>query len=116
MGICFFINNDCWPNTAYFGIGDYFISYCIKEIKKGEEITCRVNNSSLTFEDRQEYFLKNWGFKCKCQLCEFQKKKNNTEFNNLIKILAKPNTEINPKNVESFEKFLKENEKKFAKL
>ena len=113
-GICGYaslINNDCSPNTAYFGIGDYFISYSIKEIKKGEEITCRYDNSSLTFEDRQEYLLKNWGFKCQCQLCESQKKYNNSKFNNFIKIFAKPNSEINPKMVESFEKFLKENEK-----
>ena len=62
-------------------------------------------------EDRQEYLLKNWGFKCKCQLCESQKKNNNTEFNNFIKIFDTPSSKINPKMVESFEKFLKENEK-----
>ena len=110
-GYASLINNDCWPNTAYFGIGDYFICYCIKEIKKGEEVTCRYNNKSLTLEDRQEYLLKNWGFKCKCQLCESQKKNNNTEFNNFIKIFDTPSSKINPKVVESFEKFLKENEK-----
>ena len=110
-GYASLINNDCSPNTAYFGIGEYFISYCIKEIKKDEEITCRYNNSSLTLEDRQEYLLKNWGFECKCQLCESQKKYNNSEFNNFIKIFAQPNSEIEPKMVESFAKFLKENEK-----
>ena len=110
-GYASLINNDCSPNTAYFGIGEYFISYCIKEIKKDEEITCRYNNSSLTLEDRQEYLLKNWGFECKCQLCESQKKYNNSEFNNFIKIFAQPNSKIEPKMVESFAKFLKENEK-----
>ena len=110
-GYASLINNDCSPNTAYFGIGKYFISHCIKDIKKGEEITCRYDNSSLTFEDRQEYLLKNWGFKCKCQLCESQKKYNNSEFNNFIKIFEQLVSEIDPKMVESFEKYLKDNEK-----
>jgi hypothetical protein len=55
-GYASLINNDCSPNTAYFGIGGYFISHCIKDIKKGEEITCRYDNSSLTFEDRQNIY------------------------------------------------------------
>ena len=70
-GYASLINNDCLPNSTYFCIGKFFISYCIKEIKKGEEITIRYNNRYLTYEDRQEKLLKYWGFKCNCQLCEY---------------------------------------------
>jgi len=90
-----------------------FISYYIKEIKKGEEITIRYNNRYLTYEDRQEKLLKYWGFKCNCQLCEYLKKHNNSEYNNFMKSLSPDSAKTDKGVVENFEKFLKENEKNF---
>ena len=113
-GYASLINNDCSPNTMYLGIGNFLILYSIKDIKKGEEITCRYNNSSLTFKDRQEELLNSWGFKCKCKLCEYQEKKNNSDYDNYIKLFY-PNADVNitPDIIESFEKFLKENENNY---
>jgi hypothetical protein len=69
------VNHECLPNTTYFGIGDFYILFCIREINKGEEITSNYYSSSVSFEERQERLLKSWGFKCSCQLCEYQEKK-----------------------------------------
>ena len=101
------------PNSVYFCIGKFFISYSIKEIKKGEEITIRYNNRSLTYEDRQEKLLKYWEFKCNCQLCEYQKKHINSEYNNFMKSFSPESGQNDQGVVENFEKFLKENEKNF---
>ena len=38
----------------------------------------------------------------KCQLCESQKKNNNTEFNNFIKIFDTPSSKINPNHLRNF--------------
>ena len=38
-GYASLINHDCLSNSSYIGIGDFYISFCIREINKGEEIT-----------------------------------------------------------------------------
>ena len=113
-GYASLINNDCLANTIYLGIGDFFILYSTKEIKKGEEITCTYNNFSLTFKDRQKELLNSWGFKCKCKLCEYQEKNNYSDYDKFIKLFS-PNADVNiiPEIVESFEKHLKENENNY---
>ena len=113
-GYASLFNNDCSPNTTYLGIGNFFISFSIKEIKKGEEITCRYDNSSLTYKGRQEKLLKYWGFKCKCHLCEYQEKKDYSEYNNFIERFD-PQSEdkINSEFIESFQKFLEDNENNY---
>ena len=114
-GYASLINNDCLPNALYLGIGDFFILYSIEEIKKGEEITCSYDNSSLTFKDRQKELLNSWGFKCKCKLCEYQEKKNYSEYDNFIKLFY-PNANVNitPETIGAFQKFLKENENNYT--
>ena len=113
-GFASLINNDCLPNTMYMGISDFFILYSTEEIKKGEEITCSYDNSSLTFKDRQKELLNHWGFKCKCKLCEYQEKKNYSDYDDFIKFFY-PNSKVSitPEIIGSFIKFLKENEKNY---
>ena len=113
-GYASLLNNDCLPNTTYLGIGDFFILFSIKEIKKGEEITCRYNNSSFTFKDRQDELQKFWRFKCKCPLCEYQRKKDYSEYDNFIKRFdPQSNDTIDPEFIESFHQFLAQNEKNY---
>lgn len=85
-----------------------------KKIKKGEEITCRYDNNSLTFKDRQEKLLKSWGFKCKCQLCEYQEKNNYSNYDAFVRLFyPDSDNNISSEIIESFEKFIKENEKNY---
>ena len=113
-GYASLINNDCLPNTTYLGIGNFFISFCIKKIKKGEEITCRYDNNSLTFKDRQEKLLKSWGFKCKCQLCEYQEKINYSDYDAFVRLFC-PDSDnnITPQIIESFKKYVEKNENNY---
>ena len=102
------INHDCLSNTSYFGIGDYYISFCTREINKGEEITSNYCSSIYTYEDRNNKLLKNWGLKCTCQLCKYQEKKNEPNYNNFIKLLTniKKEKSIDKISLRKFEEFL----------
>ena len=114
-----FINHDCLANTTYFGIGDYYISFSIKEIKKGEEITSNYCSATYTYEDRNNILLKNWGFKCSCQLCKYQEKRNEPDYNNFIKLLTGITSEetinkISLGTLKFFEEFLEKYKKNFS--
>ena len=112
-GYASLINHDCLSNTKYIGIGDFYISFCVKEINKGEEITSNYYSPSISFKDRQQRLLKNWGFKCSCQLCQYQEKKNNVDYNNYIKLFDN-DSKISLKTAEIFENFLDKNKKNLS--
>lgn len=96
------------------GIGNFYISFCVREIKKGEEITTNYYDASLTYKDRQERLLKSWGFKCNCQLCKYQEKKNDSEYNDFIKLfISGDKSSISLKIAKEFESYLEKNKKKF---
>lgn len=101
-----FLNHDCLPNTSHFGIGDYIFIFCVKKIDKGEEITTSYYSAMEPYDERQEMLKNNWRFKCQCQLCNYQEKKNDIEYNNYIK-LFNSNDNITVKKAEKFEEFLK---------
>ena len=113
-----FLNHDCLPNTTYFGIGDFYISFCIKEINKGEEVTSSYCSSIYTYEQRQKILSENWGFKCICSLCKFQENKKDPDYNNFILLFTnlKPETinKISIDTVHFFEEFLEKNKKKYS--
>ena len=114
-GYASLINHDCLPNTTYLGIGDFYILFCIREINKGEEITSNYYSSSISFEERQKILLKSWGFKCSCQLCEYQEKKNDIDYNNYIKLFTVESmNKISLKDAQLFENFLQKNKKKYS--
>ena len=113
-GYASLLNNDCLPNTAYLGIGNFFVLFSTRNIKKDEEITCRYDNNSLTFKDRQERLLKSWGFKCKCQLCLNQEKINYSDYDSFIKLFyPDSDNNITLEIIDNFKKLIEENQKNF---
>jgi hypothetical protein len=113
-GYASLLNNDCLPNTAYLGIGNFFVLFSTRNIKKEEEITCRYDNNSLTFKDRQERLLKSWGFKCKCQLCLNQEKINYSDYDSFIKLFyPDSDNNITLEIIDNFKKLIEENQKNF---
>ena len=113
-GYASLINHDCLPNTTYFGIGDFYILFCIKEIEKGEEITTSYYDSSAEYKERQEILLNCWGFKCTCQLCNYQKKRNISDYNGFIKLFKDVKNNISLENAQKFEQLLEKNKKKYS--
>ena len=113
-GYASFFNHDCLPNTSHFGIGNYYIGYCVKEIDKGEEITTKYSDAKHPYKERQNELLVNWRFKCKCQLCKYQEKKLDPEYERFIEILDKPAKEISLNYVKLFEDYLEKNKKRFT--
>ena len=113
-GYASFFNHNCLPNTSHLAIGDYYIGYCIKDINKGEEITSSYVDAKLPYKERQQTILENWRFKCCCELCKYQEKKNDTEYNNFIEIFNKSNKEISKKNAKDFEEFLEKRKKMYS--
>ena len=79
-----FFNHDCLSNSNRFTIGDYHFVFCIREIDKGEEITTKYISSTKSYKERQQLLVENWRFNCNCQLCQYQVKKNDETYNNLI--------------------------------
>ena len=113
-GYASFFNHDCLPNTAHFGIGNYYIAFCIKEIDKGEEITTKYSDPKDPYQERQKEILENWRFKCKCQLCSYQEKKLDLEYERFYGLLDNSAKKISIKNVKSFEDYLEKNKKRFT--
>ena len=113
-GYASFFNHDCLPNTEHFGIGDYYFGYCIRGIDKGEEITTRYVLASESYQERQKTILENWRFNCKCQLCQYQAKKNDFQYDSYMKLFDKPYNEIPQKNADSLEEYLEKNKKKYS--
>ena len=113
-GYSSFFNHDCLPNSTHCGISDYYIGYSIRDIDKGEEITSKYCDSKLPYNERQQTLLENWRFKCSCQLCKYQEKKNDSEYNNYIKLFDNSPKDIPNKNVQKFEEFLERNKKKYS--
>ena len=109
-----FLNHDCLPNTSHFGIGSYYIGYCIREIDKGEEITTQYYNPKYPFQERQKEILENWRFNCKCQLCRYQEKKLDPKYEKFIELFDKPSKEISIKDIKLFEEYLEKNKKRFT--
>ena len=109
-----FFNHDCLPNTNHFGIGDYYIGFSIAEIEKGEEITVTYCDCKNEYKKRQSTILENWRFKCCCQLCKYQEKKNDSEYNNYIKLFNDNWDEISDKQAKNFQEFLEKNKKKLS--
>ena len=118
-GTSSFMNHDCLSNTSYFGIGDYYISFCIREINKGDEITSSYCSSVYTYEERNNILLTNWRFKCTCQLCKYQEKKYEPDYNNFIKLLTNITSEnkkdkISMGTLKFFEDYLEKYKKNFS--
>ena len=113
-GYASFFNHDCLPNTEHFGIGDYYFGYCIREIDKGEEITTHYVSAKKSYKERQKVILENWRFNCKCQLCQYQAKKDDPQYDNFMELFDKPYNVIFQKNADSLEEYLEKNKKKYS--
>ena len=113
-GYASFFNHDCLPNTAHFGIGSYYIGFCINEIEKGEEITTKYSDPKDPYKVRQKELLENWRFNCKCQLCRYQEKKLDPEYERFIELLDKPAKEVSINTAKLFEEYLEKNKKRFT--
>ncbi|KAI0786817.1 SET domain-containing protein [Abortiporus biennis] len=74
-----FFNHSCDPNA----VARYIINQsqpikleivALRPIAKGEEITIPYLDPALSFETRDVALRSNYGFKCRCSLCEFSRK------------------------------------------
>ena len=102
-----FFNHDCLPNTSHFGISDYIFIFTVNKIDKNEEITSSYCQASEPYDERQEKLNTNWRFKCKCQLCVFQEKKNDIEYNNYVKLFYNEDyNKISLDSAKHFEEYL----------
>ena len=113
-GFASFFNHDCLPNSSHFGIGDFYFGYCIRDIDQGEEITMKYVSWSKSYKERQQTLLENWRFNCQCQLCKYQLKKNDVEYNKYMEMMDKPSQEISKKDVKLLEEYLEKNKKKYS--
>lgn len=113
-GYASLLNHDCLYNTEHFTIGDYIFFYCIREIDKGEEITSHYVSNCKSYQERQSLLEENWRFRCQCQLCQYQAKKNDDMYNNFMVLMEKNNHDIKKSETDNFENFLQKNKKKFT--
>ena len=67
------INHSCTPNADRWWDPEQGLEtlYVIREIQEGQEITVAYTWCSVkTYEERQDYLLAGWRFKCCCECCE----------------------------------------------
>ena len=112
-GLASFFNHDCLPNTEHFSIGDFYFGYSTRDIAKDEEITTRYVSSKKSYKERQQTLLENWRFNCECQLCKYQKNKNDEVYDNYMELMSKPFNEIAKKDAILCEEYLEQNKKKY---
>ena len=119
------LNHSCNPNINNFSIGDFMICFAIKDISEGEELNTLYFNNSYCYSLRQEKCWNNWGFKCNCEICIYDKININNHkkkfFENSLKEFYEiGNNRLNHKNINindkyiSFEKFIIENKKELS--
>ena len=57
--------------------------------------------------------MENWRFNCECQLCKYQKNKNDEVYDNYMELMSKPFNEIAKKDAILCEEYLEQNKKKY---
>lgn len=72
--VCSYFNHSCCPNITKLSKNNLAICKAILPIRKGEQLFITYvdedDEELKTYNGRQNYLQKNYGFKCKCQLCE----------------------------------------------
>ena len=76
-------NHSCCPNaeTYWNDISKLREIRAVSKIKAGEEISITYEKSTAMHakKSRQNYFEGNWGFLCKCEICEDDEEDENQE-------------------------------------
>ena len=76
-------NHSCCPNaeTYWNDISKLREIRAVTKIKAGEEISITYEKSTAMHgkKSRQNYFKENWGFLCKCEICEDDEEDENQE-------------------------------------
>ena len=67
-----YINHSCWPNSVRSFLGNLLIARAARDIPEGEEITINYIENESGVQERQKAFYSEWGFNCKCTLCEIE--------------------------------------------
>ncbi|CAF0734397.1 unnamed protein product [Brachionus calyciflorus] len=67
-----FFNHSCIGNTVRIFFSDFVIIYTKRDIKEGEELT--LSYLPLKSYEEREKKLQQYGFKCRCELCELDRK------------------------------------------
>ena len=67
-----YINHSCWPNSVRSFLGNLLIVRAARNIPEGEEITINYIENESGVQERQKAFYSEWGFNCKCTLCEIE--------------------------------------------
>jgi len=67
-----YINHSCWPNSVRSFLGNLLIVRAARDIPEGEEITINYIENQSGLQERQKAFYSEWGFNCKCALCEIE--------------------------------------------
>lgn len=82
-----FFNHSCRPNLVKIFSNFKLTLQTSKIISEGEELTINYTSFMTPYFDRVNYLEKNYGFKCKCKLCIYEKSKD--YFRNLHKSIKK---------------------------
>ncbi|KAG0133126.1 hypothetical protein HOY82DRAFT_517586 [Tuber indicum] len=67
-----YINHSCWQNSTRSFLGDLLIVRAARDLSEGEEITINYMENESGVQKRQKAFLSEWGFECKCTMCEIE--------------------------------------------
>ncbi|KAF2198011.1 SET domain-containing protein [Delitschia confertaspora ATCC 74209] len=63
------INHSCIPNSVRTFVGDIFVLRATRDVKEGEEVVMQYLSPDVDEKVRAER-LGEWGFECRCRLCE----------------------------------------------
>ena len=79
-----YFNHSCLSNCHTEGIGDLIYMISITDIKKGEELTVNYIPCDIEYIKRKNLLKAKWGFDCDCELCNYEKKIENTDVKNYL--------------------------------
>ena len=107
------LNHACVPNTQRCFIGDIMIIFASKDIQENEEITNTYVCQLSEYEERQKH-IKNYNFKCLCDLCkEEEKDQKRQKRERIVEKLAEIN--YNMLTIDKIQKFYQSLEKTYSK-
>ncbi|TDL25391.1 hypothetical protein BD410DRAFT_766014 [Rickenella mellea] len=66
-------NHSCLPSAHWVSFGNFMCVRASRNLQKDEEVTIQYFPGHLPFGMRKQMALSNWGFKCRCILCELDK-------------------------------------------
>ena len=123
-----FFNHSCIPNCFHFGFGDIIIIISINDIDSNCELCLNYFSNDMLYHTRQHLLKEYYDFECKCELCNYEKKKYTENKNKEIldeyliqldndfqnEVDKKDEYMLNKKSIENMVKFMDKNKKDFS--